>query len=167
MNRNYLLTALATASLMVGGQALAQGRGGGHGQGGVGIGAQTRGGVGVRVGTPRGNRVGVETRTRARVNSQGPVHANIRARTRANENSVLRADLLPPNLVGLRTGLTVRNRAGARIGTISRIVTSDDGRVRTVLVTGADGRHRIRLSPSTIIVDGDVATTTAVRLNRD
>lgn len=169
MRRSHILTALAASALLAGGQALAQGRGGGHGQGGlgVGLGSQGRGHIGVGVGNQRiDTRTGIDVRTDARVNSQGPANANVRARTRANENSVLRTDLLPPNLVGLRTGLVVRNQTGVRIGTVSRIVTSADGSVRTVLVARDGRRGSIRLGPNTLIVSGDTVTTTAVRLNR-
>jgi hypothetical protein len=57
---------------------------------------------------------------------------------------------------------------GTTIGTVSRIVTSRDGTVRSVLVTGADGeRRRIRLAPGTLSVNGDVVTTTSTRFNDD
>jgi hypothetical protein len=164
MRKSYIIAALATAGLAAAAPVTGQVRVGGHG--GVGIGNSVRVGV-PRVQTPRvDSRVGVETRARARVNSQGPARASVRARARANENSVLRADLLPPNLVGLRTGLVVRNSAGVRVGTVSRIVTSDDGRVRTVLVAREGRRGTIALTPRTLRVDGDLVTTTAVRLNR-
>lgn len=164
MRNRYIFAALATAGLAAAAPAL--GQIGVGGQGGVRVGSSARVGL-PRIEAPRvDSRVGVETRTRARVNSQGPAHASPRARVRANTNSVLRADLLPPNLVGLRTGLVVRNGAGVRVGTVNRIVTSDDGRVRTVLVARDGRRGTIALTPSTLRVDGDVVTTTAVRLNR-
>jgi hypothetical protein len=168
MRKSHIFVALATAGLIASGQALAQGRGGGLG---VGLGGHAQGGLGVGLGVgsqriDTGTRVGVDVRDQARINSQGPAHANVRARTRANQNSVLRADLLPPNLIGLRTGLVVLNSAGVRIGTVSRIVTSDDGTVRTVLVARDGRRGALRLRPGTLTVSGDTVTTTAVRLNR-
>ena len=134
---------------------------------GVGLGGSTRGGLDLDVGRNLDVNQGRETRIDARSNSRGPVRANSRARVRANENSVLRTNPVTlPDLSGLRTGLVVQNRSGVTIGTVSRIVRSDDGTIRTVLVTGADGqRRRIRLAPNSLSVNGDIVTTTALRLD--
>jgi hypothetical protein len=178
MKSKLILAALASAGLVAGAPAFGQGLGVklggqghsrigvGHGQG-VGVGVQGRSRVGIGHDRIR-VRSGVDTRTRARVDSQGPANANIRARTRADANSVLHDDLLPPNLVGLRAGLTVRNAAGVTVGTVRRIQTSADGSVRAVLIAGLDDSRRlIPLSPRSLSVDGDVVTTTAVRFNDD
>ena len=89
MKIRTLLVALAGATLMAS-PALAQhGNGGGHGNGGMGagmsggLGLGRSGGIDVR---------GMDVRTDARLNSQGPVHANARALERANANSVLHRD---------------------------------------------------------------------------
>ena len=97
MKTKPILTALATTSLIVGGQALAQGRGGGQGHGSAGMGARAHGGIGlgqerIRVDNRIDARVDhrrVQTRTEARANSRGPERASDRGRARANENSVL------------------------------------------------------------------------------
>ena len=84
MKTKHILTALATTSLIVGGQALAQGRGGGQGHGG----AAAHGGMGHGQGAVRVDS-GLQTRTDARMNSRGPERASDRGRERANENGVL------------------------------------------------------------------------------
>jgi hypothetical protein len=186
MKTRYIFTALATASLVAGGQAIAQGRGGGHGGGhgggGAGVGASARGGLGggldrmrvdsdVRVGTQTGTRVGrdfgIETRTQARARSQGRAHASDRGIERSNENSVLHdSEIIAPELTGLTTGLTVRNSAGTNLGTVRRIIRSDDGTIRSILVAGADGQRRtIQLRPGTLTLSGGIVTTTDVRVN--
>ena len=186
MKTKHILTALATASLIVGGQALAQGRGGGHGgghgAGGVSVGGSAQGRLGggldrtrvntdVGVRAQTGTRVGrdfrIQTRTQARARSQGRAHASDRGIERSNENSVLHdADVIAPDLSALATGLTVRNSNGVTIGTVDRIVRSNDGRIRSVLVSGADGQRRtIQLRPGTLSVSGDIVTTTDVRVN--
>ena len=171
MKTNLILTTLATASLIVGGQALAQGRGGGHGGGhgqagarvglpGVGLGTSTRGGIGVGVGRDRVNAdVGVRTRTDARLRSQGPAHANPRARARANHHSVLADGRVASDLSLLRTGLVVRNGAGVRLGTVTRINRANDGRIVNVLVRDTRGRT-MPLAPNSLSVSGDIVTTT-------
>ena len=167
MTKSQILVAVAAAAFATGAPALAQVALGG--QGGVNVGGAV--GVGLpRLETPRidtDTRVGVDVRTDARANSQGPAHANARARTRADANSVLSADLLPPNLAGLDTGLAVFNETGVRIGTVSRIVADANGRVRTVLVARDGRRGAVRLDPDTLSVSGGVVTTTAARFNAD
>jgi hypothetical protein len=105
---------------------------------------------------------GVETRTEARANSQGPANASPAGVANSNENSVLHDESAPAsNLAGLRTGLIVRESSGTQIGTVSRIVTMPDGRIQNVLVTNAD-RHTIRLAPGALSISGDVVTATSV-----
>jgi hypothetical protein len=76
----HILIALAGVSLLAGGQAVAQGRGGGHGN--AGMGAAMRGG-------PDRIDMGIDTRLDARANSQGRFHASDRAMLRSNRNSAL------------------------------------------------------------------------------
>jgi hypothetical protein len=161
MDSKTLLIALAGAGLIVGGQALAQGRGGGHG-GGMSGGASAHGSMG-SMGGQMGR--GIDVRTDARVNSQGPAHASDRAIERADENSVLHGTVRPPraDLSSLRAGLTVRNSAGTTLGTIRRVNRSADGSVRSVLVASADGPRTIPVRPGTLSISGDVVTTTQVR----
>jgi hypothetical protein len=172
MKSKSILLALASASLIVGGQAIAQGRGGGHGGGagahaggnagahGGGLGGSMHGSMDMDAGRGRG----VDVRTDARLNSRGPEHASDRAIERANENSVLsgttrtRADLS-----ALRTGLTVRNSTGTELGTIRRINRSADGSVRSVLVSSATGNRTIPVRPGTLSISGDVVTTTQMQ----
>jgi sporulation protein YlmC with PRC-barrel domain len=163
MGSKHLLIVLASAGLAVCGPALAQ-RGGGLGGG---VGGGTGGGVRGGGDGPRGG--GTDARGESRVNSQGPLNADERAMYRANENSVLRGTSNDfGNLAGLRIGLSVVNRNGTTIGTVSRVVTDHQGRVRTVLVTGADGqRRRIRLAPRTVSVSGDVVTTNSTWVDTD
>ena len=181
MQGKHILTALATASLIVGGQALAQGRGGGHGggQGGGHGGGHGQGGVGVGVGSStHGNfgtgidrthmdmDVGVRTRTDARLDSRGPENADPRARARANDNSVLATGRVSPDLSLLRTGLVVRDSTGASLGTIARINRAGDGSVRNVLVRDSEGRTRtIPVAPNSLTIDGDIVTTTLLDLD--
>ena len=180
MKTRYILTALATASLIVGGQVIAQGRGGGQGGGqggghsgghGGSMAGGHSGGHGGNMGAGRGDVGGIndrremtgrDRREEARANSQGPINANARALERANENSVLAdGSTTVPDLSGLRTGLTVVNSDGRNLGTISRISRSRDGTVRNVLVTGEEGRRRvIRVAPGTLTLNGEVVVTT-------
>ena len=166
MNSRHILTALATASLVAGGSALAQGRGGGHG-GGHGQGHGVGVGVGVGVGHDRirvdsdirRNDVGVNTRDDARLNSRGPDNANVRARARANDNSVLARGRVSTDLTLLRTGLVVRNSAGTNLGTIRRINRTRDGRIVNVLVRDPLGRSRtIPVAPNSLRISGGLVT---------
>ena len=164
MKTKHILLALASASLIAGGQAVAQGRGGGHGGGASAHGSMGgqmgRGSLDARIDTR-----GADTRTERRARSQGPAHASDRAIARANENSVLHGTVRPPgaNLGGLRSGLTVRNSAGTTLGTIRRVNRSADGSVRSVLVASADGPRTIPVRPGTLSISGDIVTTTQLR----
>jgi hypothetical protein len=155
MNTKHFLTALAGTSLIVGGSALAQGRGNGH----SGASAVAHGKVGHKE-----HEAAVRVRHDARVNSQGPAHANDRARARANDHSVLAIGRATTDLSSLRTGLIVRDRTGASLGTIARINRASDGRIVNVLVRDASGRGRTTpVAPNTLSISGDVVTTTAIR----
>ena len=200
MNSRHLLTALATAALITGGQALAQGRGGGQGGGNAGghgggnaggMGGGNAGGMGrvdtgtmtgdvdvrgradmdTRAGQDRGGtnhdilgrlRGGSSARSNRRANSQGPAHASDTGIENSNENSVLHDETAAaPDLTGLRDGLVVNDSSGTRIGTVSRIVTADNGRIVNVFVTDANGRQ-IRLAPGSLSLSGDVVTVASM-----
>jgi hypothetical protein len=162
MKTRYILLALASASLIAGGQAVAQGRGGGHG------GANAHGSMGsqqVRGSDARLDSRGPDLRTERRERSQGPAHASDRAIERADENSALHGTVRPPgaDLTRLRAGLVMRNSAGTTLGTIRRVNRSADGSVRSVLVASADGPRTIPVRPGTLSISGDIVTTTQLR----
>jgi hypothetical protein len=102
MKIRTMLIALAGATLMASPALAQRGNGGGHGNGGLGAGMS--GGLGGGLGNGRGmgggfgadltgeRGRGLDVRTDARLNSQGPAHANARALQRANANSVLHRD---------------------------------------------------------------------------
>lgn len=96
----------------------------------------------------------------ARTNSQGLMHASFTAIERANSRSALARDAVRASaLPGLSTGLTVKGRGGATVGTVSRIVTGTDGKIRLVVASSTSGRM-IRLAPNTLSVSGSTVTTT-------
>ena len=100
--------------------------------------------------------------SRARMNSQGLMHASVRGISRANSHSVLAGGaVLSTALPGLATGLTVKNSGGTTVGKVSQIVTGRDGSVRLVVVTSPTGQT-FRLVPSTLSVSGGIVTTTAM-----
>lgn len=112
------------------------------------------------------NTVGVETRTRARANSQGAVNANPRARARANSNSALHANVVTP-LAGVSTGMSVVGSNGMALGTVTRVNRAADGTIRNVLVRTADGARRtISLAPGSLTLNGDVLVTSQVNGSR-
>jgi hypothetical protein len=99
--------------------------------------------------------------TRA-VNSQGLMHASFRSIERASANSVLARNAVATSaLPGLATGLTVKGNGGATLGTVSRVVTGADGKIRLVVATSSAGQT-IRLAPDKLSISGGVVTTTAL-----
>jgi hypothetical protein len=95
----------------------------------------------------------------AGANSQGSANANLEAVSTANANSALAAGAVPSTaLPGLTTGLSVKTSAGASLGTVSQVVTGEDGSIRLVVVTAADGRT-YRLMPDQLSIAGGVVTT--------
>lgn len=95
----------------------------------------------------------------ARANSQGLMHASFRAIERANSRSALaRGAVQASALPGLHDGLTVKSSGGATIGTVNRIVTGSDGKIRLVVATSSTGRT-IRLAPNLLSISGGVVTT--------
>jgi hypothetical protein len=171
MKSRIIMLAFAGASLIAGGQALAQGHGRGHGPSAQGAtqGQVGRTGAGAGLGADLNRGRGIETRTDARVNSRAPDRANDRAIERSNENSVLSGTVRPPrtDLSALRTGLTVRTSTGTNLGTIRRVNRSADGSVRSVLVDSAEGRRTIPVRPGSLSISGDVVTTTQLRPPRN
>ena len=191
MLRNILSTALVGAAIVVAGPALAgPGGGGGHGgaapigmRGGFGaamgpsMGGPSRGIVNQRVnsqgmldassrGVARSNTrsaLHAQATTRVRgATSQSLMHASLNAISRASPRSALaRASVPRSALPGLATGLTVRGNGGATIGTVSRIVTGTDGRIRLLVATSSSGRT-IRIAPNTLSISGGVVTTTSI-----
>ena len=163
MRRKLILTALASAAILCGGQALAQhgggggpGGGGGHGggRGGPG-GAGGMGGIGNAGGFGPGGPggmgnaggmngdFGASMRDQARANSQGPAHASATGIANANANSVL-AGTTASNRVtagalsGVTTGMPVYSN-GTLVGTVQQIRMAGNGSVALVLVKGANG----------------------------
>ena len=88
------------------------------------------------------------------------MHASFRSIERASPRSALaRGAVQAGVLPGLNTGLTVKGNGGATIGTVSRIVTGTDGKIRLVVATSPTGRT-IRLLPNTLSISGGIVTTT-------
>jgi hypothetical protein len=160
---------------VIGGLALAtaagaQGQSGAHGGGGgaassAGAGGAFSAGPSATVpstGATTDN-YGRTQRESARESSQGSTHASDTAKTHANANSALGVDTsaTASALIGLKTGLTVKDSSGATLGTVSKIEKSKDGTVRSVLVASASGKTKtLHLAPGDLTVSGDVVTTT-------
>lgn len=124
--------------------------------------ASTRAGArsAVRISSTRSVGMRGRARVSTRSNSQGLMHASFTAIARANSRSALaRSAVRASALPGLNTGLTVKGRGGATIGTVSRIVTGADGKIRLVVASSSTGRT-IRLAPNTLSVSGGTVTTT-------
>ena len=104
--------------------------------------------------------VGLSQSGSARINREGPANASATGVANANEHAGL-SSATTADLTGLSTGLTVKDSAGATIGTVTKVEKSRDGVIHNVLVASADGKRTIRLAPSSLSVSGDVVTTTA------
>jgi len=163
MRRKLILTALASAAILCGGQALAQhgggpggGGGGGHGGGpGAAGGMGGMGGIGNAGGFGPGGPAGMgnaggmngdfgaSMRDQGRLNSQGPAHASATGIANANANSVL-AGTTASNRVtsgalsGVTTGMPVYSN-GTLVGTVQQIRMAGNGSVALVLVKGSNG----------------------------
>lgn len=113
------------------------------------------------------NRMALRARSRTNLamrasKSQGLQHASITAIEHASPHSVLaRSSVRSSALPGLTTGLMVKGTGGTTIGTVSRVVTGTDGRIRLVVATSTTGRM-IRLAPNTLTISGGIVTTTMV-----
>jgi len=98
----------------------------------------------------------------AGANSQGAANANLGAVAKANDNSALAAGAVASSaLPGLTTGLSVKDSAGASLGTVNQVVTGEDGSIRLVVINGADGKTH-RLMPDKLSISGGVVTTTEI-----
>jgi hypothetical protein len=178
MNRTRIfMTAIAVAGLAASAPAFAQILGGSTGvgvggggsigvgsvtRGGIGVDTVTRGGVGVRTDTSVDADVDVDARTNTRI----PRSDRHRARHRHHDDGFVGAGV--SGGLGLHTGMIVRDRAGATVGTISQLRHSSDGSIRSVLVARADGDGAVRLTPGSLDVhsSGSFATTSAIRAGR-
>src|SRR5258708_7839961 len=191
MFRNIVKTTLVGALMVVTGPALAgPGGGGGHGGGapagirggfGAAMGPSMSGsshvGINSRVNSrgvvnasPRGihrsntrSALHAQATTRVRgATSQSLMHASLTAISHASPRSALaRASVPRSALPGLTTGLTVKGNGGTTIGTVSRIVTGPDGRIRLLVATSSSGRT-IRIAPNTLSMSGGVVTTKSI-----
>jgi len=105
-------------------------------------------------------RVRTRANASAQTHSQGLMHASFTAIERASSRSALaRSAVQTSALPGLHTGLTVKGNGGNTIGTVNRIVTGADGKIRLVVATSTTGRT-VRLAPNTLSISGGVVTTT-------
>jgi sporulation protein YlmC with PRC-barrel domain len=109
---------------------------------------------------------GVDTPTtmsmssRARLNSQGPMHASATGIAHANSHSSL-AGGSGTSLTGVSVGVPLVSN-GTQVGTVYRVVTAN-GVITRVLVQGTNGRI-YSLAPSTLTASGgSVTTTTTLR----
>lgn len=182
MHRQLILTALASAAILCGGQALAAGGpggggggpggGGGHGGGGPGGGGGMGnmgnmgdiGGPGRDIGGPG---TGLMTRDDARMNSQGPDHASATGVANANANSVL-AGTTPTNRVtngplsGVAAGMSVFSN-GTLVGTVQQIRLAGNGNVALVLVKGTNGGIFPVPANKLSLANGSLSTTAHFR----
>jgi sporulation protein YlmC with PRC-barrel domain len=62
-------------------------------------------------------------------------------------------------LQGLANGQVVRTIAGRDLGTVSQIITAENGSIRTVIVTSSTGQM-FHLSPSKLSMSGGVVIAT-------
>jgi hypothetical protein len=115
--------------------------------------------------TATGTEASATTSEEAQARRQGPANASPTAAANANEHAGLSATTAS-DLSNLKTGLTVKDSAGATIGTVSKITRSKAGVVENVLVASADGKRTLRLSPGSLSLSGDVVITSSVSTNR-
>lgn len=96
----------------------------------------------------------------ARINSQGPAHANINGLVNASPNSVL-AGAGVTTLTGLTTGLTVNNSAGTSIGTVTEVLTNRSGAVVGIRVDLTGDGGIVFIPATTLTIDGTIVTTSS------
>ena len=191
MHRKLILTALASAAILCGGQALAAGGpggggggpgGGGHGGGGDhgGMGDHGGGGGGMGPGGPAGTGMGPGSpggmgrgdigdmdRGDGRINSQGPDHASPTGIAHANENSVLAgttaADRVSSGaLSGVTDGMAVFFN-GTQVGTVQQIRLAGNGNVALVLVKATNGAIFPVPANKLNLTNGTLSTTARFR----
>ncbi|MFP5329404.1 MAG: PRC-barrel domain-containing protein [Alphaproteobacteria bacterium] len=153
MQRRLITSAIAVAALAVAAPVAAKpGAGNGGANANAGIKAN------VNAGGPSGAALD------ARVNSKGALNASPTGVAKSNANSVLKNGIVTGgSLTGLTTGMHVVDANGTMIGTVSKILTTSDGRVVNVLVTPHEGNRTIPMSPDSLSVSGGVVTTTKVK----
>ena len=117
----------------------------------------------MRQGDSRDHDFGVQTRTTARANSQGPTHASATGIAHANANSVLAGGttVVAGPLTGLTVGMPVVDSTNQAIGTVQRIVTSSDGKIRNVLVRSSDGGRIYPLGTGSLSLSGGTLVTSS------
>lgn len=149
MNREMILSALASLALVTAGTAAA--KPGKALDNGPKVGAKAKGKLeaGGRVKIEKSRlgiaAVGEQDRSTRRAKSKGPAHASPRALQRASSNSVLAGQrVVDGQLTGLEVGTPVHVN-GVRIGTVERIVPAER-QVSNVLVRTISGRI-IPISP--------------------
>ena len=98
-----------------------------------------------------------DSRTEARLNSQGPLHASATGIAHANQHSVLNGASTAP-VTGISVGMPVYSNA-IQVGSVVRVVTAN-GIIRRVLVQGTNGRI-FSLSPRSLTSSGGSIMTTA------
>lgn len=98
-----------------------------------------------------------DSRTEARLNSQGPLHASATGIAHANQHSVLFGASTTP-VTGISVGMPVFSN-GTQIGSVVRVVTAN-GIITRVLVQGTKGRI-YSLAPRSLTESGGSIMTTA------
>ena len=176
MPNKLILTAIASATILCGAQALAHPGGGGGPGGGAGGPPSGAGGMGnaggFGPGGPDGgmgnaggmNDFGTTTRDDARLNSQGPANASLTGIAHANQNSVLAGTTATNRvargpLAGVTTGMTVISN-GIVVGTVQQVRMAGNGSVALVLMRGTNGGI-FPVPASKLTLSGSTLTTTA------
>lgn len=98
-----------------------------------------------------------DSRTQARLNSQGPLHASATGIAHANQHSVL-FGASTTAVTGISVGMPVFSN-GTQVGSVVRVVTAN-GIITRVLVQGTNGRI-YSLAPRMLTASGGSIMTTA------
>lgn len=171
MFRNSLMALTGSAAIIVAGAAIAApgGNGGAHAQAGMSASARISSQSPLSSGSmTTGTRIQTNTSagSQALLHSQGPANASPTGIAHANAHSVLaRGAVSSTTLPGLTTGLTVQNSAGTSLGTVSQVITGNDGSIRAVVVTSSTGQT-FTLAPTTLTLSGGIVTTTSTTIRR-
>ena len=155
MFRRSIFCALAGAVTILAGAAVAKpgGNGGGGGHGAASAHA-----------VPSGHAYAPHGVGTGRAHSQGPLHASATGIAHSSGHSVLKGTTgVGGSISGLTKGMTVVDANGNTVGTVKAINAASGGRVVNVLVKSSTSRRTIPLSPATMSVSGNVATTTSLR----
>jgi hypothetical protein len=165
MLRKVILGSVVSTALIFAGAAVAKpGGGGGHGVGGA---MEAHGNVNMHGSVMHGSVMHgsvMHATGVGHLNSRGPLHASSTGVLHSSGHSVLKGTtVIGGNLAGLTKGMTVVDVNGNTVGTVRGINTASGGRVVNVLVKSSTTPRTIPLSPSTLSVSGDVATTTSLR----